>query len=763
MGWLSLFVNPWLLGGLALLSAPVIIHILNRRRFLVHDWAAMEFLIRASVINRRRLRFEDLLILILRMLLIALFVFAVARPLVKGLGEWQEDRRLVILDDSFSMGLLAPTGDVFQLARESALNQVQDAIGRGIPVTVELGGAPGHAIGEPGTDDGRDPTGDPPAPATARGVSWDVFRRLREARVGDGRLDLSSRLDRLIEESEAEATALRRSVVLISDFRAVDWLNESEDGLSSAIRAALERAERSDLTDRIGLLLVNVGRGDAPNVAVSGLRITGDHPLAGVPLGIEVEISRHGATAGAAIEGVLEIGEPGPDGFRFTHRIPLPPLAGTGPSERGSVQVEHTFETPGQYLLRASIEHDELLADDEMHAVVTVRRALRVLLVDGDPGADRFAGEAGYLAAALAPRGDLPTGIETRVVSGRVRAEDLEDRDVVFVLNPDRPEDDEVRALRAFLQRGGGIGFFLGNRLQGAMWSQLGASPVQSVTGNGGAEGDTVSLFPAEAGEVQEPASPVRLLPESLEHPAFEVFKGLEGSPLDRALFGRFLDLRPGDGSRVLARYDDVAGTPAIIEAGAGGAKVVIFNTSADRDWSDWPTDPSYFVLAQEFVRHLAPRRDGDHNLEVGQAFHWKVAPGFRYRVITPSGASLPVDAPAGGGVPVELHFDRTREAGFYRVVAEPTFGAVTSSQGGATSTWYACRRSREESRLRPAGESRLAGLLDGLDLNYAMGRNIEVDAFRQEQEGEIWRWLALTAGLVLLLELFVAWWFGRR
>ena len=34
--FVDLFVNPWLVGGLALTAAPIIIHLLNRRRYRIH-------------------------------------------------------------------------------------------------------------------------------------------------------------------------------------------------------------------------------------------------------------------------------------------------------------------------------------------------------------------------------------------------------------------------------------------------------------------------------------------------------------------------------------------------------------------------------------------------------------------------------------------------------------------------------------------------------------------------------------------------------
>ena len=58
------FITPaFFAAGVLLASVPIIIHILNRRRFKIVNWAAMEFLLRALRKNRRRLRFEQWLLL----------------------------------------------------------------------------------------------------------------------------------------------------------------------------------------------------------------------------------------------------------------------------------------------------------------------------------------------------------------------------------------------------------------------------------------------------------------------------------------------------------------------------------------------------------------------------------------------------------------------------------------------------------------------------------------------------------------------------
>src|SRR3954463_5366686 len=67
--------------GLAAVSIPIIIHILNRRRFKTVTWAAMDFLLRAMKKNRRRLRFEQWVLLATRCLVVFLLGMALARPL----------------------------------------------------------------------------------------------------------------------------------------------------------------------------------------------------------------------------------------------------------------------------------------------------------------------------------------------------------------------------------------------------------------------------------------------------------------------------------------------------------------------------------------------------------------------------------------------------------------------------------------------------------------------------------------------------------
>src|SRR5436305_3383052 len=100
------FLNPaYLAAGAALISLPIIIHLINRMRFKRVRWAAMEFLLKSQKRNRRRLIIEQLILLALRCLLVLLVGVLVARFVGLSfafLGK-QSVVHVIVLDDTLSM------------------------------------------------------------------------------------------------------------------------------------------------------------------------------------------------------------------------------------------------------------------------------------------------------------------------------------------------------------------------------------------------------------------------------------------------------------------------------------------------------------------------------------------------------------------------------------------------------------------------------------------------------------------------------------
>src|SRR4051812_18376895 len=119
-----MFLNSLMLFGLAAVAVPVIIHLLNKRKFERVVWAAMRFLQVSVEQNQRRIRVEDLILLILRCLLLALLALALARPVVRtvtsGMFGQAGVTSVILLDNSYSMGAVDGANTRFEQAKTAA-------------------------------------------------------------------------------------------------------------------------------------------------------------------------------------------------------------------------------------------------------------------------------------------------------------------------------------------------------------------------------------------------------------------------------------------------------------------------------------------------------------------------------------------------------------------------------------------------------------------------------------------------------------------
>ncbi|MDG2221685.1 MAG: BatA domain-containing protein [Rubripirellula sp.] len=123
------FLQPAMLFALPAIALPIIIHLINQRRFQTVNWAAMQFLLTATKMSRGYARLRQWLILAARTLAVAGLLFAVARPLSSGLlgiaAGGQADTTIVLLDRSASMTQRGPEGES---KLQSGLNQLVDSL-----------------------------------------------------------------------------------------------------------------------------------------------------------------------------------------------------------------------------------------------------------------------------------------------------------------------------------------------------------------------------------------------------------------------------------------------------------------------------------------------------------------------------------------------------------------------------------------------------------------------------------------------------------
>src|SRR5688572_12364864 len=104
------------LGGAG--SVPIIIHLINRKRFRIVTWAAMRFLLAAQRKNTRRMRIEQLILLLLRTAIVLLLVMAMASVMpwseqlwfklfpesaVQAASGSRRTHKILVIDGSVSM------------------------------------------------------------------------------------------------------------------------------------------------------------------------------------------------------------------------------------------------------------------------------------------------------------------------------------------------------------------------------------------------------------------------------------------------------------------------------------------------------------------------------------------------------------------------------------------------------------------------------------------------------------------------------------
>ncbi len=124
-----LFLNPLLLWGLLAASAPVVIHLINKRRHKPIQWAAMQFLLKATRESRGKKKLRHVLILACRVLAIAALALSAARPIVSALAGWgggSIDTVVLLLDRSSSMEIKPEDG--FQSRRKIVIEKARDAM-----------------------------------------------------------------------------------------------------------------------------------------------------------------------------------------------------------------------------------------------------------------------------------------------------------------------------------------------------------------------------------------------------------------------------------------------------------------------------------------------------------------------------------------------------------------------------------------------------------------------------------------------------------
>jgi hypothetical protein len=597
------FLHPALLWGLLAAAIPLVIHLFFRRRPKPTPFPAIEFILKARRETQRRLRLKKLLLFSARTLLLAAVALAIARPRAERPGEAAAavpqgpKATAIVLDASGSMRYRLDGRTLFERARADALGALA-ALSPEEPATAVVCGAEAPAAEPPGFDHAA------------------VRRLLEDSDPGAGHADLTACVTaavRALAEATAQAS-LGKRIVVATDLAASAWRLDAPP-------PAIETPAGKVLPE---VTVLDAARGaPLPNAAVIALDAEPD-PAAG-PRGyrITAHLANHAAQAAADVPLQLVVGT------GEAARTPIRAFADVPAGGSSKKTLSHSFPEGGPAVLSVRLPEDALALDDARSLALVVPREVRALVVDGAPSPVRLRDEAYFVESALA---SPASPVRTRVVDADAfPSEDLSAIDVIFLLNV-RSVGTKAAELARFVEGGGGLFVALGDQVDPELYTQeLGALlPVPLHVVKTAAERGTADGRAARFGDV------------AWDHPALAVFSGEAREGFLGTRTFRYVLAKPiakGAQATVLARFDD--GAPALVEGRRGKGRVLLFVSSADRDWTDWPIRTSFLPAMQRFAGFLAggleERRDAP--LPVGAPRALRLEPGDRLAaLVDPTG-----------------------------------------------------------------------------------------------------------------------------
>lgn len=610
------------IAGAAMVSIPIIIHLLNRRRFKVLPWAAMQYLLAAAAQTRKRRTVENWLILLLRCLILALMGLALARPTFSDTGALaslaggQSGLHVIIFDNSYSMAYQRGDGSNrtnLDHARRLA-HQLVDRIGSQGTVTVITAGMPAQVV-----------------LSQAQGNAQAAHQALDRVVQSWSSTDLAGAMQLALEAAKDRPQS-ECVLSILTDGTKSAWQGEQQSTI---------KAFGPQLAAHYHIEHFNVAQAEQSNTAIDSIQPASSLvTLAGRDNEFSAKINSFGTEAGPAVRWSIGDGH-------TTQSLPQD----TDSSSNAQIYKTIHFDGEGAYIVSAqAAAEDGLAMDDTRHLAVMAESALRVLLVEPAHGPESLSGAAAFLDVALAPDRrieqrhsnmsnprDTATNspIETiRISNTQLTDQSLQLYRAIYMADVPRVSVQMADRLLRYVNDGGTVFWFMGDQVDAEAYNQV-LLPLHLLPGR---------LIHQVAARDDQESFRFDFDPDGAVHPLLNIFRGQEKSGLDSARIARYWRVRPSadnHASRVLnyrssGRNSTADPTPpadgsdpasdaqlqadaAITTQALGAGRVVFISTSADMHWTNLPASPAFVTLVHELLMGSLTSRDAWMNRLVGQ------------------------------------------------------------------------------------------------------------------------------------------------
>jgi hypothetical protein len=691
------FLYPALLFGLFAASLPILIHLLNRRKLKRIQFPAVRFILLSQKRISRSYRLRHWILLALRTLAVVFLALLLANPIFQiGAGLFAGSgpvSLVVLLDNSLSM-TWSGDGNGFRQAKDAArllISGLNDG---------------DRAALIPTNIDGKEPF-------RLKAQKDVLLKELDGIEIADGTANLPAALSKAYELLVEPAG--QKEIRLITDMGLTGWDQFSVAGLKQ-------------VDPSIAFKLIHIGRKQQPlNGTIKTIRLTSQGVGVNLPTQIEATVANFGASEIKDVLVQLSI-----DGQNREQKLATVPAGG-----ETSVNFQTRVNQAGAHVGQVTLKKDGLAGNPTTHFALDAQDKLKILVVDGDPQTSLVQSETFFLSRALNPAGDSSLFLPTVILPDALNSATLDGYQVVMLCNVAALSDAFVTKLQNFLRQGGGVLIFGGDKFQPESYSQRWP---QALPG----ELREKKLGPEASGE--------KIGKFDLDHP---VLQNLSEDTLQESLkSARVWGYTRTAASGKAALISLTNGDPLLLEQKIGSGKLMLFTTSADRDWSDLPVKTVYLPLVQALAQYLAGGKRGalDAGIPVGTAKELSLPPGYvgkSLRVTKPDkqSADIPI---AGEKDHAQATIEVNDRAGIYRL-AYPT---GTEKDIGAPQL-YSANSPFLESRLDEISARELQSKLSPIRAEV-----IPVDALK---DGGSRTDLALPVLALLIVTLLIEGWLAQR
>ena len=763
---LTWFLNPWmLLGGLAIAS-PILIHLLNKRRFKIVEWAAMDFLFEADKKNRRRVRMENFILLALRCLALLLLALLLARPFLPSgvsqiLQNSQRFERVLLVDDSLSQRVLNGALPGMQVTKKAVRDLVTDLANSDDTeeyLTLMVTSHPDQPV-----------LSNEPLNSSTVGT---LVQTIDDLVCSDQVADYRASMEQLRQYVSGGSEGLNRVAYVFSDLRSRDWDATASGDMESAPNRLLNEA--AELA--AGCFLVDTGSALDGNLAVTAVRPDGNL-VAGKVMRFSVDVANYGTQTVQNVRLLMQVDENQP-----VYEI-VPSIA---PGETETVAFRHVFTGREQerfgsdqeedvglpfvsYRVKVEIDRssldektlaaDQMLEDSEAIFAARIMDGIPVLMVDGDPSASAERSETHYLRSV----GVVGTGLDIDVATvSEFETVPLSRYSVIFLCNMDEASLERTGSLETWVREGGSLVLMPGNRVRAETFNQSfykegkGLSPLKLRSMAGDPTMNRWVNF--EVDPQIHPALRVIVDSDASSLGRVDVFSWWE-SELNEELTNKTVS--------VPLRLTDKDHSPAMVDRSWGAGEVIVFTIPGDGDWSMWPSSPTFAPVVIDLVDYLVGQSANDAAISPGESIRYPVDVSVydeRVGLRDPDNERIEAIArptedteASRQSVMYQVSFDGVRKRGFHTLelkrkgdsgnVVEPVLFATNLD-------------ARESDLTRMSSAS-----LEGDFFSDKVNRVSMTQLGEQSVAGtntEIWLPLLMLVFAVLMVEQFLGWFWGR-